>query len=61
MELPSIFKNILLLGKVGDYVKLEKTKNAIVAKLKSGNIKWSKVFYPSTGRIVETRSYKGGF
>ena len=62
MNLPSLFGNIgQALQQAGDFMKVERTKtNRLVATAKQGNVKLSRTVYPTTGRIVETKSYSLG-
>ncbi len=57
-NLPSLKSISEFLKNPGDHLSVRKTKSdRIVATAKSGDIKLSKVLYPS-GRVVETKSYK---
>lgn len=60
MNLPSLFGNIgQVLQNAGDNMKIERTpKDRLVATAKLGDVKFSRTIYPTTGRIVETKSYK---
>ncbi len=58
MNLPSLLKGTSVLKQSGDFIKLRRTStNRIVATAKSGDVKMSQTIYPTTGRVVETRSY----
>ncbi len=58
MDLPSLNRIKDLLKNPGDHFSVKRTeKDRIVATAKSGDLKLSKVIYPS-GRVVETKSYK---
>lgn len=62
MNLPAIMESVFqMLEGAGDYMKIERTKtDRFVATAKRGDMKFSKTIYPSTNRVVETRSYTLG-
>ena len=59
MNLPSILGNVgQMLQNAGDYMKMERTQtDRLVATARLGDVKFSKTLYPSTNRVVETKSY----